>query len=438
MKSSESSSSWTRPVLIGLVLMALLAALFLAGYLPRRNREKTLVQAADEQKTAVPQVMVARAQRSPGAADLVLPGNVTPVTEALINARASGYLESRLVDIGDRVVKGQLLAEIDAPDLDEQVRQGEAGVAQSESALSGAQYQLRQANARLNLARVTAQRWKLLVEKGVVSRQESDTKDADLEAQQASVESAQAAVKAAGDNVRASEANLRRLQEMQAFEKVTAPFAGIITARNVDVGSLISSSGGVPLFRMAQIDVLRIVVDVPQTSAAYVQPGAPAEVTLQELPGRKFVGKISRTAKALESATRTLPTEVQVANPEGRLLPNMYARVTLLKVGAAPAVLIPGDALIVRPNGTQVAVVADGSRIHFQPIQVGRDFGQSTEVVSGLSGDEYLVVNATDDVREGARVKPVLRASATAATSPAAPNAGGTAQSSSGLRAPQP
>jgi RND family efflux transporter MFP subunit len=409
MKSSEKSASWARPIMIGLLVLAGLVALFVAGYVPRRDREKILVQAADEVKTAVPQVMVARAQRSPGTADLVLPGNVTPMTEALINARASGYLKTRLVDIGDHVVKGQVLAEIDAPDLDEQVRQAEAGVAQTKSALTGAQYQFRQATAKLNLAKVTAERWRVLVQKGVVSRQESDTRDADLEAQQAAVDTAQAAVRAAEDNIRASEANLRRLLEMQAFEKVVAPFAGIVTARNVDIGSLIPAAGSPPLFRIAQIGTLRIMVDVPQNSAAYVRVGGAAEVTLQELPGRKFSGTISRTANALDPATRTLPAEVEVANPERLLLPNMYAQVRLLKVGSAPAALIPGDALIVRPNGTQVAVVA-GDRVHFQPIQVGRDFGQTTEVLSGLNGDEYLVVNATDDVREGAQVKPVLRA----------------------------
>jgi RND family efflux transporter MFP subunit len=302
-----------------------------------------------------------------------------------------------------------LLAEIDSPELDEQVRQAEAGVSQTKAALVGAEKLLRQAEARRNLARVTAERWRVLVQKGVVSRQEADQRDADLEAQQAAVESAQASVKAAEDNVRASEANLRRLAEMQGFEKVTAPFAGIITARNVDIGSLIPASGGTPLFRMAQIDRLRIMVDVPQTSAAFVRVGGAAEVTLQELPGRRFTGRISRTANALEASTRTLPTEVEVANPQGILLPNMFAQVRLLKVGAAPAALIPGDALIVRPNGTQVAIVTAGNRIHFQPIEVGRDFGQVTEVRAGLSGDEVVVVNATDDVREGAQVKPLMR-----------------------------
>jgi RND family efflux transporter MFP subunit len=441
MKSAEKASSWVRPVAAGLFIAAVLAVLLVAGYLPRRNRERNLVRATDEQKTELPEVTVARVERSPALGDLTLPGNVTPFTEALINARASGYIKRRLADIGDKVSPGQLLAEIDSPELDEQVRQAEAGVSQSKAALAGAQQLLRQANARLNLARVTAQRWNVLVQKGVVSRQEADQRDADLEAQQATVESAQASVKAAEDNVQASEADHRRLVEMQAFEKVTAPFAGIITARNVDIGSLIPATGGPPLFRIAQIDRLRIMVDVPQSSAAFVRVGGAAEVTFQELPGRRFTGRISRTANALEPSTRTLPTEVEVANPGGVLLPNMFAQVRLFKVGAAATAMIPGDALIVRPNGTQVAVVTAGDRIHFQPIDVGRDFGQVTEVRTGLTGDEVVVVNATDDVREGAQVKPLMRESeAAGGTSPAASSGkrGGGPGKSSGSAAPRP
>jgi RND family efflux transporter MFP subunit len=412
MKSAGKSSGWVRPALAALVVAATLIVLWFVGYLPRRDRERTLVRATDELKTELAQVTVERAQRSPALGDLTLPGNVTPLTEALINARATGYIKRRLVDIGDRVAKGQLLAEIDSPDLDEQVLQAEAGVSQAEAALSGAEYQLRQALARLNLARVTAERWKILVQKGVVSRQESDQRDADLEAQQAGVDSAQAAVRAAGNSVHASQANQRRLVDMQVFEKVTAPFSGIITARNVEVGSLIPASGGAALFRIAESGMLRITVDVPQTSAAYVRVGGSAEVTLQEIPGRTFRGKISRTANALDANTRTLPTEIEVANPTGILLPNMFAQVKLVNVGAASSALIPGDALIVRSNGTQVAVVTAGDRIHFQAIEVGRDFGQTTEVRAGLSGDELVVVNPTDDVREGGRVKPVVRAAA--------------------------
>lgn len=384
-----------------------LLALLAAGYVPRWKRERSLHAATREKETALPLVTVAKARRAPATSDLMLPGNITPLTEALIHARASGYLKRRLVDIGDRVAAGALLAEIEAPELDQQVRQAQAGVSQAKAGLSGAQHALRQAEASLQLARVTVERWRVLAQKGVVSRQESDQKQADFEVRQANVESARAGVQSAEDNIRAAEANLQRLVELQAYKKVVAPFAGIVTARSVDVGALISAGGG-PLFRMAQTGVLRIMVDVPQSSAPFIKVGQTAEVTLQEFAGRKFPGRVSRTADALDAGTRTLPTEVQVRNADGALLPNMYAQVRLIQVSAAPSVLIPGDTLIVRPDGTQVAVVAPQDRIRFQLIEVGRDFGAMVEVRSGLRGDELLVANPTDDIREGVRIKPVL------------------------------
>jgi len=282
-------------------------------------------------------------------------------------------------------------------------------VAQAKSVLAGAQDNLSQAQARLKLSQVTADRWKTLVQKGVVSRHESDQKDADLEVQQATVQSARSAIRAAEDNVHASEANLSRLREMQSFLKVTAPFDGIITARTIDVGALISAGSGTPLFRMAQTGVLRITLDVPQSNAPFIKVGMPAEVTLQEMPGRTFRGRIARTANSLDLSTRTLPTEIQVDNQDGVLMPNMFAQVKLVQVGTTPMVLIPGDALIVRQAGTMVAVV-DGDRVRFQKVEVGRDNGTITEVRSGLQGDELVVVNPTDDVREGAQVKPVIEA----------------------------
>lgn len=247
------------------------------------------------------------------------------------------------------------------------------------------------------------------MDRGVVSRQEFDQKQADYEAQQANIEWARADVRAAEENVRASEANLKRLQNMQSYKRITAPFSGIITARNVNVGSLISSNGNTPLFRMAQIDRLRIMIDVPEQSSPYIRVGEPAQVTLQEFAGRKFAGRVSRTASALDANTRTLPTEVQVANPEHVLLPNMFAQVTLTGARSERAILIQGDTLVVRPNGTQVAMLKEGNRVHFQPVEVGRDYGPEIEIRQGLAGGEYVIVNPTDDVREGAEVKPVTQ-----------------------------
>jgi len=396
-----------KPLLFALLIAGVLAALWFTGYLPKVSRERNLVSAAGETASTLPQVTVARVRMAPSTADLVLPGNIMPIMEAVINARASGYVRHRQVDIGDHVTKGQLLAELEAPELDKQVGQAEASVSQAKSVLAGAQDNLQQAQARQKLSKVTADRWKTLVQKGVVSRQESDQKDADLEVQQATVRSAESAIHAAEDNVRASEANLSRLREMQSFLKITAPFDGIVTARNIDVGALISAGSGTPLYKMAQTNVLRITLDVPQSNAPFIKVGLPAEVTLQELPGQTFRGRVARTANALDLSTRTLPTEVQVENQGGVLLPNMFAQVKLIQVGSAPVVLIPGDALVVRQAGTMVAVVEQG-RIRFQMVEVGRDSGATTEVRSGLKGDELVVVNPTDDVRQGAQVKPVM------------------------------
>jgi RND family efflux transporter MFP subunit len=266
---------------------------------------------------------------------------------------------------------------------------------------------LAQATANSNLAEVTAQRWKTLVDKGVVSKQEYDQQAANYEAQRAAAESARSDIRAAEDSIRGSQHNLERLINLQGYKKIVAPFAGIITARNVDIGSLISSNGTTPLFRMAQIDVLRIMVDVPQQNAPFIKVGEQAAVTLQEFPGRKFMGKVSRTANSLDANTRTLPTEVQVPNRDGVLLPNMFAQVNLISAQVIPTILIPGDALIVRSSGTQAAVIESGNHVHLQPVEVGRDYGAEIEVRSGLTAGQYVIVNPNDDVREGAEVNPI-------------------------------
>ena len=289
--------------ILSLALVAGLAILFAVGYLPKRDRDRELAAAQKQEKSTKPEVNVAETASSPANSDLLLPGNITPITEAVINARAEGYLRKRYVDIGDRVRGGQLLAEIEAPELDQQVQQGRASLSQTKAALGRAQHALAQAQSNAHLSEVTVQRWKTLAERGVVSKQEFDQKQAQFESDQAAVESAQSDVRAAQDNIQASEANLQRLVELQGYEKITAPFAGIVTARNVDVGSLISTNGSTPLFRIAQIDVLRIMINVPEQSAPAIKVSEPAEITLQEFPGRKFIGHVSRTANSLDPGT---------------------------------------------------------------------------------------------------------------------------------------
>lgn len=393
--------------LFALLIAIMLVALFLVGYLPRQQRERDLAAAVKHEKTSLIEVNVAPVKSSPSNSDLLLPGNITPLTEATINARAEGYLRKRYVDIGDRVKAGQVLAEVEAPELDQQVQQAQASLSQSQAALGRAQHALAQSQANAHLSDVTVQRWKTLADRGVVSRQEYDQKQAQFESDQAATQSAQSDIRAAQDNVRASEANLQRLVELRSYEKITAPFTGIVTARNVDVGALISTTGSTPLFKMAQIDVLRIVLNVPEQSAPLIKVGMPAELTLTEFPGRTFNGRVSRTANALDANSRTLPVEVQVKNSDYALIPNMYAQVNLVGARATPTLLIPGDALIVRPDGTQAAVLRNGNHIHFQKIELGRDYGPEIEVRSGLSLGDRVVINPTDDVREGVEVNPV-------------------------------
>lgn len=391
---------------VAFVIPGLFATLLALGYLPRVARERALSGSLSKEKSSVPEVNVAVATQSPSSDDLVLPSNVTPITEAVINARAEGYLKRRYVDFGDRAKAGQLLAEIDAPELDQQVQQARASVSQSEAALARARHALAQSSANEHLSQVTSDRWRTLAERGVVSKQEYDQKQAQFESDQAAVQSAQADVKAAEDNIRASQANLDRLVQLQEYEKVTAPFAGVITARNVDVGALISANGSTPIFRIAQIGVLRVLVDVPEQSAPQIRIGEPAVLTLQEFGTRKFIGRVSRTTESLDPNTRTLTTEVQVQNPDLVLLPNMYALVRLVGARATPSILIPGDAIIARPEGTLVAKLKRDNHIQLQKVELGRDYGANTEIRSGLNAGDRVIVNPTDDVREGAEVRP--------------------------------
>jgi len=409
MPEKKTSSSYGRLIWITILGLIVMGGLFLFGYLPHSRRERQLQDLTTEKKDSLPRVNTATARLAPPENDLLLPGNITPLMEASLNARADGYLKKRYVDFGDQVKAGQVLAEIEAPELDQQVQQAQASLSQVQAALSRAEHQLTQSSSNLQLAKVTVDRWRTLADRGVVSKQEFDQRNADFAAQQAGVESAQADVRAAQDNIRASQANLDRLRNLQSYEKVTAPFSGVITARNLDVGALISTTGSTPLFRMAQIEVLRIIIEVPETDAPSIKTGQPALVTVQELPGMKFEGKVTRTANSLDANTRTLMTEVQVLNRKAVLMPNMFAQVRFTGVQTTPVVLVPGDAVVVRSNGTLVAKLAEGNRIHFQAIEVGRDHGKELEVVSGLQGGDRVVLNPTDEVREGIAVEPLTQ-----------------------------
>jgi multidrug efflux pump subunit AcrA (membrane-fusion protein) len=421
-----------------LAVVVVFFIVFLVGWFPRHSRNKEIAKKADEQKNAIPVVQVQQVQRAQDAGGLVVPGTTTPLIEAYVYARSNGYLSRRLVDIGDHVRKGQLLAVVDSPDLDQQVDQAREQVSQAES-------QLAQQQSQLALATVTVQRYRVLVAKGVFSKQDGDQRETDYQAQVANVAAAQR-------NVEAFKANLRRNIALQSYERVTAPFDGVITARNVDVGALVSASGsasgpgtgspqgqttgsaigatntsgttgsaptaaspstgggqGGALFSIADVRRLRILVSVPEGYAPSVFTGQHAILHFQELPNGEFHGDVTRTAAAIDQNTRTLLTEVQVDNRDGKLMSGMYAVVTFDAIKGAGSIVIPGDAIAIRKDKSVVALLVDG-KVHMQPVEIGRDYGPSVEIVGGLKEGDTLITEITDDVIDGAKVQAKLKA----------------------------
>jgi RND family efflux transporter MFP subunit len=299
--------------------------------------------------------------------------------EAALYARSSGYVRRFHADIGAHVRTGQLLAEIETPELDQELAQARASLGQVRAAYA--------------LARTSLDRWRSMVKDSAATQQELDEREA--------------AFNAAAANVAAGEANVRRLEELQSFARVTAPFTGTVTARNVEVGQLVSPGQGTgtrPLFVLAQADTGRVMLSVPEAVAAQLRPGADADVFVASLGGRAFKGRVVRTAGALDAATRTMLTEVDVPNGDGTLLPGMYAQVRLAVTHAAPALLLPANALVVRATGPQAAVLRDG-RVHFAKLTLGRDLGTDIEVLSGLDDGAVVVLNPSDDVTDGAAVR---------------------------------
>ena len=391
---------------IALAVAAAIVVAFFAGYLPLRKRDAVIRSLAREEEQALPRVEVIQLAPSSSKSELLLPGNIQAVTEAPLLARSDGYIKRRLVDIGDRVQAGQILAEIEAPELDQQVRQAQANVQQMQAALTQALANRVQGKANADLARVTAERWATLAKKGAVSKQENDQYQAQYQAQAANLDALEQAIAVSRSNIAAAEANLSRLDEIQRYRIVKAPFDGVITLRNVDVGALVNA-GSTLLYRIAQTRVLRTYVNVQQNNADSVHTGQAAQLTVSNRPGRRFAGTVTRTAEALDPNSRTMLVEVQVPNSDGALLPGMYAQVDLSSPRANPPLLLPGDCLIVRADGTQVALVRPDHMVHFQNIQVGRDYGDKLEVLSGLQPGDSVIANPSDVVREGLQVEPV-------------------------------
>jgi RND family efflux transporter MFP subunit len=418
-KRSHGHSPLTHPArpsgrkLFGILVAAaiIFGGAFVLGYLPHQRRELQLVAEADAHKESLPDASFAVAQRGSLNGTLVLPGNIQAVTEAPILARAEGFVLHRYVDIGDRVTAGQLLAEIEAPDLDQQVRQAQAAVEQAKADLERTRAALEQGKANESLAKVNATRWDNLVKRGVVSKQENDQYQAQYQAQAANVRALDRAIDASQGSLAATQANVGRLSDLQNYLKVRAPFAGVVTLRNVDVGALVNS-GNTLLFRIAQTNLLRTYLNVPQSSAADVRVGQTAELSTAELPDRKFKGAVTRTANSLDPSSRTLLVEVQVPNPDGKLLPGMYVQVDLNLPRKDPPLLISADTLVVRPEGTLVAALDSNNVVHFQRVTVGRDLGDRIEVLSGMSEGQRAIVNPNDSVQEGVKINPVPTAGA--------------------------
>jgi RND family efflux transporter MFP subunit len=391
-------------LLLGLVV--LFVGAFVAGYMPLRRREALVRAESEERGKDPPRMEVMRVGRSSIQSDLRLPGTLQAVTEAPILARADGYLKTRYVDLGDRVRAGQPLAEIDAPELDQQIRQSEAAVAQAQASLEQAQASLEQGKSNRDLARTTAERWKTLAAQGVVSQQENDQYQAQLTSQNANVQALEKAVLAQRSNVAASQANVARLQEVQGYRVVKAPFDGVVTVRNVDVGALVNT-GSTLLFRIAQTGTLRSYVNVPQANASSVHVGQMARLTLTNLPGRRFLGTVARTANALDPSSRTMLVEVAVPNADGVLFPGEYAEVDLSGGRSDPPLLIPALALVVREDGAQVAVVQPDGIVHLQKVRIGRDYGDRVEIVQGVTEGTTILAAPGDAAQEGAKIVPV-------------------------------
>jgi RND family efflux transporter MFP subunit len=362
-----------------LAFIALALALVLAvwGIVSRLSARNTLEREAAA--AAVATVATVKPSRGPASNNLVLPGSVQAYYEAPIYARTSGYLKVWHTDIGTTVKKGQLLAEIDTPEVDQQLRQAQADLAT--------------AQANYELARTTNERWQGLLATESVSPQDADQRAGDAAAKAAARQSAAA--------------NLARLRDLESFKRVVAPFAGVVTERNTDVGALINAgqSPGSALFRVADTHRLRIYVSVPQAYAAAIQPGLAAALVFTDRPAQRYSAAVTSTARALDAASRTLQVELQIDNPTGELLPGSYAQVHFTLSAGANTLRVPVNTVLFRAQGLQVATLDHEHRVHLKSITQGRDFGTEIEVLTGVDAADILVVNPPDSISEGAPVR---------------------------------
>jgi membrane fusion protein (multidrug efflux system) len=332
----------------------------------------------DQASNSRPIVNVVTLRRAAATAELVLPASLIPLQEAALYARTTGYLQKRLVDIGDRVTAGQTLAVIDSPEVDQQFNQAQAA--------------LGQARANAELAAATATRWQGLIKQQAVSQQDAEEKVA--------------AANAARASVQAAEAEVARLAQMKNFCTVVAPFDGVVSTRGPDIGALITPDANrTPLFRIVQQTTLRVYANIPQAYVRTIRPGLDVDVLINEFPGRAFGGKVTRIAGALDAGSRTLQAEVQLPNEQGELLPGMYAQLRFRLTSAEPLLLVPSNAAIIRADGKWLAVVENGNRIKLHAVEFGRDFGAEIEIRSGLAEGTRVVANPSDFLTDGLLVE---------------------------------
>lgn len=383
-------------------------ALVAVGAVPRIASYREALAASNDAPVTHPVVTVIHAQKGEPTSQLVLPGNIEPLYTANLFARVDGYVERRNVDIGTKVRAGQVLAVISSPEIDQQLSQAKATLAQSQATLLQSRAALEQAKANAELARITKERDLPLGEQHAISQQIVDSAVQTHNARVADVAAANANIAAAEAAVVANQANVARLQQMQGFEHIVAPFDGVITQRNIERGDLVSSTaptGGKPLFSIAQSDTLRVYVDVPQSEAVNIRDGQNAVIQVSERLGRNYSGTVTRNASALNDAARTMRTEVQVANGDASLLPGMYAQVHFTLSQQRASLVIPTSSLVVDGAGMHVVTVNSQHNLHFVPVTIGKDMGKEVEVLAGLNGSEALVASPSDVLSEGQHVE---------------------------------
>ncbi|HKE31335.1 MAG TPA: efflux RND transporter periplasmic adaptor subunit [Candidatus Angelobacter sp.] len=374
-----SSAQPRKSRLLAMVLILLVVLLLGGAFSISRRFSERKALAVERDKLALQTVAVIKPSSEPSSDELVLPAQLQAYVESPIYSRTNGYLMRWYKDIGSRVKKGDLLADIDTPEIDQELSQAKAA--------------REQIQAQLELAKSSAERWSNLRKTDSVSQQEADQEINAYKQSQA--------------NLSAADANVRRLQQLESFKHIYAPFSGVLTQRNTDVGALINagSSGQRGLFNLAQVDPLRVYVSVPQTYSPSVHQGMTAFIQLEEYPGQKFSGKVVRTADAIDPATRTLLTEVDVDNHDGRLLPGAYAQVHFSVPVQTVRIAVPVNALLFRAEGPRVAVVGPNQKIQLKTVMIGRDFGNAIEILGGLDPNDNIVVNPADSLEDGQQVR---------------------------------